>query len=252
MIASDLSKTPDVRTVSPLQPFSWLARGMADMLQAPVASAAHGLIAAAIGAALMTVARDKFWWLAGAFTGFLIVAPVVATGLYAVSRDLERGLEGDLWSVWRVWASMDRRLMSFGWLLALAGIGWVLTSAALITLFAPAPVHTPADFIHNVVLAKNSWLFEMWLGLGALMAAPMFASSVVAIPLLLDRDVSVLQAVLTSWRAVVDNPGTMALWAAILMGMTLLSIATWMAWLAFVVPLLGHASWHAYRDLVKS
>lgn len=254
MRATPLASTstlPDVRSVAWTQPFNWLARGFSDIARAPLASLAHGVAAAAFGAVLLVVARDKFWWLVGAFSAFLIVAPVVATGLYALSRALERNEPASLHTVWQVWTSMDRRLMSFGWLLALAGFGWVLTSAALITLFAPAPILTPADFIRHVVLARDSWLFEVWLALGGLMAAPMFASSVVAIPLLLDRPVSVLQAVLTSWRAVLDNPATMALWAALLMSLSLLGIATWMACLTLAVPLAGHASWHAYKDLVS-
>ena len=77
-----------------------------------------------------------------------------------------------------------------------------------------APVEGPADFLRVVVLAPKGWLFEAWLMLGALLAAPVFASSVVALPLLLDRQVSVLGAVLTSWRVVMTHPAPLALWAA--------------------------------------
>ncbi len=93
-------------------------------------------------------------------------------------------------------------LGAFWLLLALAGTGWVLTSSALITLLAPVPNHTPMDFIRHVVLSRESYLFELWLMLGGLMAAPVFASSVVAMPLLLDRKLNTLQAVLTSWKVV--------------------------------------------------
>jgi len=106
-----------------------------------------------------------------------------------------------------------------------------------------------------VVLAPDSWLFEAWLMLGAALAAPVFASSVVAIPLLLDRrgeaSTDVLRAVLTSWRAVETNPVVMALWAALLLALVLLAFATALLGLVVVVPWLAHASWHAYRDLVE-
>ena len=98
----------------------------------------------------------------------------------------------------------------------------------------------------------DSWLFELWLALGGVMAAPMFASSVVAMPLLLDRRVDVLQAVLTSWQAVLTNPLPLALWAALLMGLTVLGLGTLLLGLIVVLPILGHASWHAYRDLVDA
>lgn len=84
------------------------------------------------------------------------------------------------------------------------------------------------------------------------MAAPLFASSVIAMPLLLDRRVNVLQAVLASWQTVLTNPLPLALWAALIMGLTLLGLATLLIGLVFVLPLLGHASWHAYRDLVDA
>lgn len=84
------------------------------------------------------------------------------------------------------------------------------------------------------------------------MAAPIFASSVISMPLLLDRRVNVMEAVLASWQAVLTNPIPMALWAALIMGLTLLGLGTLLVGLVFVLPLLGHASWHAYRDLVDS
>jgi uncharacterized membrane protein len=101
-------------------------------------------------------------------------------------------------------------------------------------------------------LARNGFLFELWLAVGGLLAAPIFASTAIAIPLLLDRRVTLLQAVLTSWRAVLANPLPMALWAALIMGFTVLGLGSAMLGLIAVVPMLGHASWHAYRDLIDA
>ena len=187
---------------------------------------------------------------------------MLATSLYALSRGLERGEPtgwrtiGQTWTRWQYsrfavhggyWS-----LVRFGLLLSLAGTGWVLTSAALITALAPAPVNTPMDFARHVVLAPGGYLFELWLTMGALMAAPLFASSVVSMPLLLDRRVDVLQAVLTSWQTVLTNPGALALWAALIMALTGLGMLTALLGLIVVVPWLGHASWHAYRALVDA
>ena len=101
-----------------------------------------------------------------------------------------------------------------------------------------------------MVLNDRSILFEVWLAMGALLAAPVYASSVVAIPLLQDRRVSVLAAVLTSWRVVQTHPLPMALWAALLMALTVLGLAT--GGLLVIAPWLAHASWHAYRDLIST
>ncbi|MHB1199339.1 MAG: DUF2189 domain-containing protein [Polaromonas sp.] len=258
----DLLALPVIRPITLSQPLQWLARGARDMLRGGWLSLAHGLAPAAFGALLAWLGRDRFWLLAGAFSGFLMLAPVLATSLYAISRALERGEAVNLQLIIKTWTRWQYSryavrggywsLVRFGLLLALAGTGWVLTSAALITLLAAQPVKTPLDFLRHVVLAPNSYLFELWLTLGGLMAAPIFASSVIAMPLLLDRRVDVLQAVLASWQAVLANPLPLALWAALIMGLTLLGFATLMAGLILVLPLLGHASWHAYRDLVDA
>ncbi|WP_243457540.1 DUF2189 domain-containing protein [Ottowia testudinis] len=255
-------RLPAVRQVALMAPFNWLALGWRDLWRIGLPSLAHGLVLAAFGALLVLVAGNHFWLLAGAFSGFLVVAPVLATSLYALSRALERGEPAGWRTIRKTWTRWQYSrfavhggywsLVRFGLLLSLAGTGWVLTSAALITLLAPAPVNTPMDFARHVVLAPGGHLFELWLTMGALMAAPLFASSVVSMPLLLDRRVDVLQAVLTSWQTVLTNPGALALWAALIMLLTGLGMLTGLLGLIAVVPWLGHASWHAYRALVDA
>jgi len=241
-----------VRSVSVGRPLHWLARGWADFSRHPLPGLLHGAVLAILGGALFVLARHAFWLLAGAFSGFLLVAPVLATGLYALSRAQDRGEPATLATALRTWYPHDGRLVLFGVLLALAGTGWVLTSAALITGFAPMPVHNPHDFLRHVVLAERGVLFEAWLLLGALLAAPVFASSVVAIPMLLDTRIGVLGAVLTSWRVVMQNPVPMALWALLLAGITALAMLPALLGLLVAVPWLAHASWHAWHDLVES
>ena len=241
-----------VQQVGPNGPMRWLARGWADLMHCPLPGLLHGLAMAGFGALLVLLARDRFWLLAGAFSGFLLVAPIVATGLYAVSRELEAGRRATLATALAAWRPRDRRLVVFGLLLALAGTGWVLTSAALITRFASEPVNTPLDFVRIVMLGSELGmfgLFEVWLILGAALAAPIFASSVVAIPLLMDRTLGVQPAVLVSVRAALVNPLPMALWATLIMVFTLIGMATAMLGLVVAVPWLAHASWHAYREL---
>lgn len=240
------------RTVPVLRPLGWLAAGWRDFMRRPLPGLLHGLLLAAFGAVLFWAARDQFWLLSGAFSGFLLVSPILATGLYAVSRELQRGGKASLRTALAAWRPQDGRLIVFGVLLAFAGTGWVMTSAALITGFAPAPVRNPVDFLRVVVLAEQGHLFEVWLALGGVLAAPVFASSVVAIPLLLDRQIGILAAVFTSWRVVMDNPVPMAVWAALIMALTLAGMASVMLGLVIVVPWLAHASWHAYRDLVDT
>lgn len=239
----------------------WLVHAWRDMARCGWISFAHGLVLTLVGMAILSLARDRFWLLAGVLSGFLVIAPVLATSLYALSRALERGEKADASVVLKTWLNWQHShfnkwgndywcLVQFGALLALAATGWVLTSAALITLLAPVPITTPLDFIRHVMLAEDSHLFELWLALGGVMAAPIFASTAIAMPMLLDRRVTLWQAVLTSWQAVLANPLPMAFWAALIMGFTLLGLGSALLGLIAVIPMLGHASWHAYRDLV--
>jgi uncharacterized membrane protein len=258
-----LHRLPVVRTIGIMQPMTWLVLAWRDMARCGWISFAHGLVLTLCGFVILAVAHHRFWLLAGALSGFLVVAPILATSLYALSRALERGEKADAKLVLKTWLNWQNNhfnkwgndywcLVQFGALLALAGTGWMLTSAALITLLAPVPINTPIEFIQHVVLARNGVLFELWLALGGILAAPIFASTAIAIPLLLDRRVSLMQAVLTSWHTVLSNPLPMAFWAALIMGFSLLGLGSVLLGLIAVVPMLGHASWHAYRDLVDA
>lgn len=245
------SRRYGVRRIPLLRPLGWLGRGWSDLVRCPLPGLLHGFALAAFGAALLIVAGREFWLLLGAFTGFLLVAPILATGLYKISRALERGEPADLGVALAAWRP-EGRLVVFGILLAFAGTGWVLTSASLIFGFADAPINDTVDFLKHVVLNEQSHLFEIWLALGAMLAAPMYASTVIVIPMLLDRKIGVLAAVLTSWRVVQTHPFPLALWAAILLGLTAVGMATALVGLVVVAPWLAHASWHAYRDLVDT
>ena len=250
-----------VRSIQVAQPLCWLVRAWHDLTRCGRISLLHGLVIALAGALMLWLGHERFWFLAGAFSGFLLVGPVLATSLYALSRGLERGEKASLatvlatWLNWKngsiqTWGEAQWRLVQFGVLLALAGTAWVLISAGLITWLADVPITSPLVFVQHVVLAKEGWLFEIWLALGGVLVAPIFASTVITIPLLLDRQVSIGQAIATSWQVIFANPVPMALWAALIMVLTLVGFATALVGLVLLVPLLGHASWHAYRDLL--
>lgn len=238
--------------VTLLSPWQWLRRGWADLWANPWPGLGHGLASAAFGWLLWSLAADRFWFLAGAFSGFLLVAPVLVTGLCLISRERSAGRRASFSDVWRVWLSFDRRLVGFGLLLAAAGTLWVLVSASLITLLAPVPVRTPADFLQQVVLQPPLGLFEAWLLLGALLAAPVFASSVTTIPMLLDQPVSLATAISASWRAVASAPVVLALWSFLIVLIVGAGMLSALLGLIVAIPWLAHASWHVYLDLKAS
>lgn len=236
--------------ISPRSCLRWLALGWRDLWAHPLPGLLHGALIAGFGLLLLALARERFWLLAGAFSGFLIVAPILATGLYVVSRALAVGRRARLSEVLGLWRSGDARLVRFGLLLAMAGTGWVLTSAGLITLASPVPIEKPVDFLRYVVLAPEAGLFEVWLLQGALLAAPVYASTVVALPLLVDQPVPVHAAVGASWRAVASHPLTLTLWAVLIATLVALGMLLALLGLVVVIPWLAHASWHAGRELV--
>ena len=252
---------PEVTPVTWDQPLHWLVLGFKDLARHPFLSLLHGLVPCMLGWFIAGLAHDRFWLLISALSAFLVVAPVLATSLYAMSRAIERNervnwqLLMNTWTRWQLqWREQPESywsLIRFGLLLSLAGLGWVMTSSALITVLAPTPIHTPMDFVRHVVLGPRHFLFEIWMVAGGLMAAPVFASSVISMPLLLDRQVSVLQAVLSSWKVVLVHPIPMAFWAFLILGFSLLGLASLFLGLILVIPMLGHASWHAYRALIN-
>jgi len=241
-----------VRSVPVSRPFAWLSAGMRDLALAPGPSLLHGLVVSLAGIGILALSIHHWPLLPGAFSGFVLVAPILATGLYELSRRLAEGETPTLAHVVAAWVRGTRPLVWMGLGLALAATLWVLVSAVLVALFVQAPITGVREFLRSVVVGEGSNLFPLWLTLGGVGASVVFAATVVSVPLLLDREVGLGAALATSVRAVGENPVTMALWAALIMLLTLLSMATFMLGFALTIPVIGHATWHAYRDVVDA
>ncbi len=238
-----------VRVLPADRPLSWLAKGWRDFLRAPLPSLVHGLIFVIAGAVIVAIGWGRYELLAGAFSGFLLVAPMLVAGLYEVSRRLERGERPTMRDVVRVWIEGGACMVRMGFLLALLGTLWVGLSTLIIVGLGGMKGAGIGDFMRDFVLSPNWLPFLLWLVAGGMFAAVVFGISVVSVPMLLDRDVNLPTAALTSVRVVGTNPVPMALWAALVMMLTLLGIALVLPMLV-VVPVLGHATWHAYSDSV--
>src|SRR5512134_415334 len=241
-----------VRRVALGRPLHWLWLGWRDFTRAPLASGLHGLLVVLAGVAILEITLHFWHLLAGAFSGFVLVAPIFATGVYELSRRMERGEPAGLGHVFAAWRRGTRPLVWMGLLLMLLGTLWVMFSAVLVAVSVEGPITGLESFLRKVVLEDDSWLFPEWLLLGGIGAALVFAATAVSLPLLLERDVDLPGAVLTSVRAVGENPYAMALWAVIIMVATALSVATVMLGFIVAYPVIGHATWHCYRDLVNA
>jgi uncharacterized membrane protein len=239
-----------VRRVPPQRVVRWLALGLADLRASPIASLTHGLVVA-VGGWLAVWMAQRYWWLApGALSGFLLVGPILCTGLYELSRLHARRTSAGLPAVVTAWRRESRPLVRLGLLLLVLGSLWVLLSALLFWLFVPTPIRSPGEFLRYAAIEQGNLFFTLWAIVGGLGAAVVFALAAVSPPLLLGRMVGFRQALLTSVRAVGENPVTMVLWASLILIAIMLSFATAMLGFIVAVPLIGHATWHAYKDLV--
>jgi uncharacterized membrane protein len=249
-VSAQIAAAP-VRVLPAERPLFWLAMGWRDFLRAPLPSLVHGLIFVIAGAVIVAIGWGRYELLAGAFSGFLLVAPMLVAGLYEVSRRLARGERPTMRDVIRVWIEGGACMVRMGFLLALLGTLWVGLSTMIIVGLGGMKGAGIGDFMRDFVLSPNWLPFLLWLVAGGIFAAVVFGISVVSVPMLLDRDVNLPTAALTSVRVVGTNPVPMVLWAALVMMLTLLGIALVLPMLV-VVPVLGHATWHAYSDSVDS
>ncbi len=244
-----------VRRVPLDAPWEWMARGWRDLCAMPAMSLAYGIAFCAAG-------WFSFYWLerlevssliAVLAGGFVLVAPLLAAGFYEMSRLREQGQRITLGAVWRGCAAASGRLAFFGIALFFGYFAWVQLSFLLLSLFLDgAQVPEASGFLQSLIFTKTGLALLMTsVALGAVLAAMVFTLSSVAAPLLLAKDVDVVSAMATSVRAVSANPGPMLLWAVIIAGHMALGLATAFVGLVVIFPLLGHATWHAFRDLVK-
>ncbi|MGD9669645.1 MAG: DUF2189 domain-containing protein [Hyphomicrobiaceae bacterium] len=244
-----------VRRVPFDQPWEWLAAGWRDLWTYPGVSLTYGLVFAA-GAVLMAIGTTQ----AGAqsiilalFGGFLLVGPLVAVGLYEVSRRIEAGEPVTLAAALKKSFQPEGQLGFMGVVLFLIFMVWMQVAFLLFMLFTGGSALPPPSQFVQMLFFTDHGLGLLIFGTlaGALLAFFTFSVSVVSVPLLMVRDVDVATAISTSFHAVRRNPRPMLLWAALIAGFVMMGIATMCTGLVVVFPLIGHATWHAYKDLVE-
>lgn len=242
---------PEVRTVAPDRPLQWLRLGAQDVMRSPAPSLGLGLLIAAVGLLLTTAAWKATYIAPALLGGFLLVGPFLAIVLYGITQQLEAEQHVRLGESLQHIRANAGSIALFGLMLALAYIFWERSAAILFALYySGEAIHLP-QLMAELLSGQYLGLMLIFLGAGAVLAGVVFALSVVSAPMLVDRPVDVITAALTSLRCCARNPRAMLLWAALIVGLTLLGFATLMLGLIFVFPLLAHASWHAYREMVE-
>ena len=240
---------PPIKSLPPSSVFRWLELGWQDLKQCGLPSLLHG-VAVMLASWLILAFTLQYWPLAlASISGFLLTGPIFATGLYALSRQLHQGMPPGFAVVIQAWVAASRYLLGYVLLLLVAATAWVGFTTLMFYLFVKVPIDTPLDFLRYVV-TQGEWLFFLWTILGGLGSALAFSLTVITMPLLVGREVTLRDAMAISIEVVGNNPITMVAWALVILLLTGLAFVTGMVGFIVIYPLLGHASWRLYRDLV--
>ena len=239
-----------VRRVAARQALLWLARGWEDLRATRAASLAHGALICALGAVLLMVGSTHPYLIAAAVTGYLLVGPIMTTGIVELSR---RRTLREPCSFDESLSAASRNpegLFHFGGILALIALLWFTASTVLLT----ATLHLAVPSLAVTMWGGAREFADLreasaYLASGALLAIAVFALSVIAVPLIIDRHATAGEAMTNSVRVALHNIPAMIVWAALIAGLTAVGFLTALLGMIVIAPLLGHATWHAYRDL---
>jgi uncharacterized membrane protein len=243
---------PHVREIEASRPLQWLRMGWDDMRENLAASISYGVILAAIGYLILSYATDKPYLFTAAVSGFFLVGPLAAAGLYEISRRHEHGHAVTFMQSIQGLRRHADSLMYVGAFMAITLISWERLSAIMFALFYQGEVAEVSNFFRSVFLSGEHLPFvAAYLLAGGILAALVFSLMAISIPMLMDRDTDAVTAAMSSLRAVGVNFPARALWAAIIVALVAVGFATMMIGMVILLPLLGHATWHAYRDMLR-
>lgn len=241
------------RQLTPAAAFSWLAAGWRDLTVQPLTSLIYGalvfLVSLAIVVGLFTLGWDHI--LFPAFAGFMVVGPLLATGLYEKSRRIAAGEPVGLTQMIVVRPKSGGQILFTGVLLCLLMLLWMRAAVIIYALFFGLRPFPGLDHIVPMLFTTPTGWAMLIVGslVGGLFAAFSFAISAFSIPMLLNERIDALTAMGTSTALVWNNLPVMLTWGAIVLGMFLVSLATGLVGLIVVFPLLGHGTWHAYQAI---
>lgn len=241
---------PSVCAVDVRAPWRWLRQGWNDLRAAPAPGLFYGGVLALMGFLLTR-------YYAGAVglaltTGFLLVGPFLAIGLYEVSRRREQGAAVALAPTLVAWKANFPSIGFYALILTLSLAVWIRVSVVVVALFFPDGTPTAVEFVAELGRSPDAWGFLLaYTAAGAGLALLVFATSAVSLPMLLDREkMDVVSAMIVSFNVLRLNFRPMLVWGAIIVAITALGFASLYLGLIVALPVIGHATWHAYRETV--
>jgi uncharacterized membrane protein len=246
-----VNATPSLNTLRWSDPLRWLALGWRDFIRAPGIGLFYGLVFMVMGWALLKVYEHAPAYTLALSAGFLLMGPFLCLGLYRVSQRLEAGQKPDLGDSLLAWDTRTGQLAIFGFVLLVLEMLW---GRATLVVFAVSFDGMP-DFKGSLLALLDPANIEFiiaWAAVGAVFAGLIYAISVISIPMILDRQTDAITAGLTSLRLVLTQTGVMLWWGALIAVITVLALLPWFSGLLLAGPVIGHASWHAYRAAVAA
>ncbi len=242
---------PSLRDIKASSPLHWLAKGWGDMVSCPIPSFFYGFCFALMGLLITFVFEHAYEYTSGLTSGFLLLGPFLAMGLYEISRRREKGRSCSLAPTLVVWKRNAGNIGVFAVVLGIVFLVWARASLVVFALFYTNEMPNLSGFLEQIIKFENLEFLMVYFTVGLLFATIVFAVSVVSIPLMLDRNQDAVTAMLASVGALARNPATMMAWAVTIVVMTIVGFMTFHIGLAVLMPIIGHATWHAYRDLVE-
>ena len=233
-------------------PWQWLALGLQDVRRAPGPALFYGLCFWAMARLLVWVFRASPEYVMSMASGCLLVGPFMAMGLYHLSQQLEQGKPVLLSQSLTCW---DKHLASMGLLVMILMVLEMLWGRAAMVVFAVSfdtGMPTTATLLQTLLRPENWQFLLSYTAVGAIFAALVFSSMVVSLPAILDLGLDALTACITSMRVVAENMAVMLLWGMLITVLTSASLLFYSLGLIVVGPVLGCASWHAYRSCVSA
>ncbi len=249
--SDDSSTALHVLSVPLTRPFIWLRQGWDDLRHNPSASLAYGFLVSAMGAVILAFWSHPYF-VAASVSGFLLVGPLFTTGLCELSRLRANGEETGFDASLSALGRNREALMRFSAGLVIIGAGWFAASTLMfyLTFGSAGPPIASTIWGSLLDLVSRTQLIS-YLAVGGILAGIVFARSVVSVPLIIDRQTDAATAVKTSLRVTLSDVPAMIVWAALITLLVGIGFATFLVGMILVFPLLGHATWHAYHDLVR-
>jgi uncharacterized membrane protein len=232
-------------------PFVWLRKGWRDFARQPKIGLFYGLCFFLMGHALWWVFSEAPAYVMALSAGFLLMGPFLCLGLYYASREQEKGRVPHLLASLQCWRPSSGTMGIFAGVLLVLEMIWGRASLVVFAVSFDLPPGGQITLSQLLDPENLPFLITFTL-VGGVFASLIFVTSVISIPMILDRKVDAVSAALTSVRACLQNPGVMLLWGALITVLVGLSMLPYFAGLLLTGPVLGHATWHAYRSIIGS